>query len=919
MAVSTNTLEAVIVARDQFSAKFDQMMGKMVNSMKKGQRHTEFFSGALTRMFAKFSIIEHGIRRVGSIMKYAFYPFKAVEEINMSLIRMSAMFTGMMVPPTGGETIGDQFNQAFKYSEDLFRTMIKINPYVAGGLSDLMLITEEMAKQGIALDINNAKQVQAFQNIANAVITVSAGYQNREVQIRQESRSLMEGVIRPTNQLAMMVNSMVGGNLKVMVDQWKRSGTLIGEMGKLLAGFEAAGGRISLTWDAVKTTFQSIIQLAMYENFQQLYLDLMKQGAEFNDWLMKNKSLISDIITISWDTVVNNLKSVLDVLKEVATVLQIIGTLETLKLALMLIGVTFPATIEKTGGLISILKNVALYLNKVGDLATLGVLTKQPGQTGIERVKESYKEFLGYGKAINEEFIKFFSTSKQAEKNFDALSIAMGEGLWGKAKEEAEAYEHFVGKFTAPGIKLGPQPADPEAVKKYRELLSNLEDITTKKGDKIWGSFWVKWKEAFEWAEKAGIKDYSELFEILYKVKEVYYKKEEIERTKANIKIYELTKKEYGGEERLINERAKLISLETNNMVEAAEYRSAEITKLAQKDFDDFLKQEKRKSDIIEAMTKRYTRHWESRVKAMQDWYKTKEEVGESMERDVQQLRELDRMYTFIGEKQSGYLKDQLFYRKELLEAEKEELLFKYPKLDKLSVELYYFQKQKEAVLLLREANLKHSDDFVEGWKVSYQKNLQDQYTWGQAAMEAYGGVMQSMSQTMGDFFYDAWTGNLKSAEDYFRSFVQSILRMWADMLAKMIAQQTMLKAMGWISGLGSAGAGVGGGAPSYAQTYGMAGVPPMHGGGIVPKLHRGLRSDEFPAILQSGEKVLSRGETSTVDSRRGGQAQNINITINAVDSRSFQNLLYENRGALDSLVAASLEVNGPTRKAVRR
>ena len=92
-----------------------------------------------------------------------------------------------------------------------------------------------------------------------------------------------------------------------------------------------------------------------------------------------------------------------------------------------------------------------------------------------------------------------------------------------------------------------------------------------------------------------------------------------------------------------------------------------------------------------------------------------------------------------------------------------------------------------------------------------------------------------------------------------------------------------------------------------------------MHGGGIVPKLHRGLRSDEFPAILQSGEKVLSRGETSTVDSRRGGQAQNVSITINAVDARSFQNLLYENRGALDSLVAASLEVNGPTRKAVRR
>ena len=69
MAVSSYTLESVITARDEFSAKFDQMMGKMMNSMRKGQRQTEFFQGSLTRMFAKFSIIEHGIRRVASMIE----------------------------------------------------------------------------------------------------------------------------------------------------------------------------------------------------------------------------------------------------------------------------------------------------------------------------------------------------------------------------------------------------------------------------------------------------------------------------------------------------------------------------------------------------------------------------------------------------------------------------------------------------------------------------------------------------------------------------------------------------------------------------------------------------------------------------------------------------------------------------------
>ena len=60
-----------------------------------------------------------------------------------------------------------------------------------------------------------------------------------------------------------------------------------------------------------------------------------------------------------------------------------------------------------------------------------------------------------------------------------------------------------------------------------------------------------------------------------------------------------------------------------------------------------------------------------------------------------------------------------------------------------------------------------------------------------------------------------------------------------------------------------------------------FAGAPRMHSGGWT-----GLRPDEVPAILQRGERVLSRREAAGY-----GQAvaSTVNVTINARDAESFR------------------------------
>ena len=63
------------------------------------------------------------------------------------------------------------------------------------------------------------------------------------------------------------------------------------------------------------------------------------------------------------------------------------------------------------------------------------------------------------------------------------------------------------------------------------------------------------------------------------------------------------------------------------------------------------------------------------------------------------------------------------------------------------------------------------------------------------------------------------------------------------------------------------------------ATALAFAAAPRMHSGGTV-----GLRHDEVPAILQRGERVLSRREAKSY-----GAGGGVNVTIMARDAESFR------------------------------
>jgi lambda family phage tail tape measure protein len=146
----------------------------------------------------------------------------------------------------------------------------------------------------------------------------------------------------------------------------------------------------------------------------------------------------------------------------------------------------------------------------------------------------------------------------------------------------------------------------------------------------------------------------------------------------------------------------------------------------------------------------------------------------------------------------------------------------------------------------------------------------------GQALVNAF----QSAENAVGEF--------VKTGKLNFRDLVTSLIVDLAKLAARKFILGPIANALsGALGGAGGifanilhAGGMVGSSGPSrIVPALAFAATPRMHSGGVA-----GLRHDEVPAILQRGERVLSRREAQSY-----GGGGTVNVTIMARDAESFR------------------------------
>jgi len=175
------------------------------------------------------------------------------------------------------------------------------------------------------------------------------------------------------------------------------------------------------------------------------------------------------------------------------------------------------------------------------------------------------------------------------------------------------------------------------------------------------------------------------------------------------------------------------------------------------------------------------------------------------------------------------------------------------------------------------------------------------------------------MAGAMEEYFFQVMKGDLKSAHDAWKGFLDALLREIAKFLADRATAELIalgIRMLGALSGTTTPGT-AGAAGSTYSSDAGLGRIALQHSGGQIgvdvfprkqvpqwiiqaaPRLHSGLSPDEFPAILQRGETVTPRDEAAG--------AGNVNITIMTPDTRTMDEWVRRHRSLFAGATTQSI------------
>lgn len=175
----------------------------------------------------------------------------------------------------------------------------------------------------------------------------------------------------------------------------------------------------------------------------------------------------------------------------------------------------------------------------------------------------------------------------------------------------------------------------------------------------------------------------------------------------------------------------------------------------------------------------------------------------------------------------------------------------------------------------------------------------------------------RNMQNAFSEFFFKAFTGELRSVKEIFADFGRAVLQMIANILAKLL----LIKLFTAMAGPGGSIFGV-----PVGSLFHQGGLVRKHRGGLI-RAHSGLAPDEVPIVAQTGEGVLSRRGMSALggpdnlkalnrgeEFKGGGVTINVNQVVQAWDAQD----VWRNRKMLSEAIADDIYNNGKIRSVIR-
>jgi len=261
-----------------------------------------------------------------------------------------------------------------------------------------------------------------------------------------------------------------------------------------------------------------------------------------------------------------------------------------------------------------------------------------------------------------------------------------------------------------------------------------------------------------------------------------------------------------------------------------------------------------------------------------------------------------------------------------------------------LNTKLYTMQlKMLKDIQLIYEENGSGLYGMLLAFKESLSQITNMLPTWGAQIKGFTQSITQGIQTATSTFVFDWIKGQTKSMADYVLMIIESMAKKISDVMADLAVELLfgnkkngtqgglggLLGGIDWANMFGDSGEIAVG--SSWADTFGsgFSSALGFHKGGVVgkssptfmravpsgifagaPRLHKGLASDEFPAILQDGETIFPKGTKKGASPTEGNQATINHFYIQAMDSKSFDEFIRRNPGPIVKAATQSLKDN---------
>lgn len=192
--------------------------------------------------------------------------------------------------------------------------------------------------------------------------------------------------------------------------------------------------------------------------------------------------------------------------------------------------------------------------------------------------------------------------------------------------------------------------------------------------------------------------------------------------------------------------------------------------------------------------------------------------------------------------------------------------------------------------------------------------------SWGSMVENFTVGIATAMTTAFSEFFFDLFSGELKSAEEYIASFGKAIVQMIANLIAQLIAMWLIVQLLE----MTPAGRAVVNMLGWQAMAGRHEGGVVKHEGGYIKKAHEGLSNGEVPIIAQSGEGILSRNGMASLGEEGLNKINQGNGSIGSSPIYLIQNIsswdsvdVIRNKKVLATGMIEELMNNGAFRSAI--